>query len=101
MASPRVKSRRSHKSPVLISKLAGSSTLGSSREPPASHRHIPGRLMLRVISPAWAFVLLNQTRHDVIFPAREPPAGLAHAADVIVLGCQTEEYVEGPIGAPD
>ena len=51
--------------------------------------------------PAYAFhdypriglVLLNQTNVSVVFPTKKI-AGFPHAADVIILGCQHDGYVE-------
>jgi hypothetical protein len=40
------------------------------------------------------FLLLNESRHDVILPIRDIPQDFDHAADAIVLGCLTEDYIE-------
>lgn len=39
------------------------------------------------------FVVLNTGANSVIFPANQP-IKLTHGADVIILGCQREEYIE-------
>jgi Dolichyl-phosphate-mannose-protein mannosyltransferase len=44
--------------------------------------------------PRLGFLLLNQTRHDVVLPTREQPTELNQASDVIVLGCQQADYIE-------
>ncbi|MFH1184310.1 MAG: glycosyltransferase family 39 protein [Chloroflexota bacterium] len=44
--------------------------------------------------PRLGFLLLNQSRHDVILATRQIPWDFTHAADVIVLGCRTEDYVD-------
>jgi hypothetical protein len=44
--------------------------------------------------PRLGFLLLNATRHDVVLPIREVPQDFEHAADAIVLGCLTGDYVE-------
>ncbi len=44
--------------------------------------------------PRLGFLLLNQTRQDVLLPSRSIPAGLDHAADAIVLGCRRADYIE-------
>ena len=44
--------------------------------------------------PRLGFVLLNQTSTAAVFPIRQLPGPIPHAADVIVLGCQQEDYVE-------
>jgi len=43
--------------------------------------------------PRIGFLLLNQTSTSVVFPTKKLPA-FPHAADVIILGCQREGYVE-------
>ncbi len=40
------------------------------------------------------FLLLNQTRHDALYPSRQVPAPFPHGADAILLGCQHEDYIE-------
>jgi hypothetical protein len=40
------------------------------------------------------FLLLNQSRHDVILPSRDIPREFAHGADAIVLGCRAGDYIE-------
>jgi hypothetical protein len=40
------------------------------------------------------FVLLNQKSTSAVFPTRQVPGEIPHAADVIVLGCQKDDYVE-------
>jgi hypothetical protein len=40
------------------------------------------------------FVLLNQTRHDALYPSRQMPVPFLHGADAILLGCQHEDYIE-------
>jgi hypothetical protein len=40
------------------------------------------------------FLLLNETRHDVVLPIRGVPQDFDHAADAIVLGCLVEDYIE-------
>jgi hypothetical protein len=44
--------------------------------------------------PRIGFLLLNQSRHDVLMPIRDVPDVFPHAADAIVLGCQKEDYIE-------
>jgi len=43
--------------------------------------------------PRIGFLLLNQTSVSVVFPTKKVPE-FPHAADVIVLGCQRDGYVE-------
>ncbi|HKG54263.1 MAG TPA: hypothetical protein VKB04_08365, partial [Anaerolineales bacterium] len=43
--------------------------------------------------PRLGFLLLNQTSISVVFPSKKI-AVFPHAADVIVLGCQRDGYVE-------
>jgi 4-amino-4-deoxy-L-arabinose transferase-like glycosyltransferase len=40
------------------------------------------------------FLLLNQTSTAAVFPTRQVPGEIPHAEDVIVLGCQKDDYVE-------
>jgi len=40
------------------------------------------------------FILLNQTSTSVVFPVKNIPGVMPHAGDVIILGCQREDYVE-------
>jgi 4-amino-4-deoxy-L-arabinose transferase-like glycosyltransferase len=40
------------------------------------------------------FLLLNQTSTPAVFPTRQVPGEIPHAADAIVLGCQKDDYVE-------
>lgn len=47
--------------------------------------------------PRLGFLLLNQTRHDVVFPTKQLDGPFPQAADVIVLGCQREDYIEAAI----
>jgi len=44
--------------------------------------------------PRLGFLLLNQTRHDVVLPSRKMPQDLNHGADAIVLGCAADDYFE-------
>ncbi len=44
--------------------------------------------------PRLGFLLLNQTRSDVVFPSRQLTGPFPQAADAIVLGCQREGYIE-------
>lgn len=44
--------------------------------------------------PRLGFLLLNQSRRDVIFPSRVIPDPFPQAADAIVLGCQGADYME-------
>lgn len=44
--------------------------------------------------PRLGFLLLNQSRRDVIFPSRVIPDPFSQAADAIVLGCQGADYME-------
>jgi hypothetical protein len=44
--------------------------------------------------PRLGFLLLNDNSTSAVFPAREIPGAVPHAADVIVLGCQREDYVD-------
>jgi hypothetical protein len=39
------------------------------------------------------FIVLNESAVQVIFPSRSP-LKLTHGADVIVVGCQQDKYVE-------
>jgi hypothetical protein len=43
--------------------------------------------------PRLGFLLLNQTSLSVVFPTKKI-SGFPHAADVIILGCQRDGYVE-------
>jgi hypothetical protein len=53
-------------------------------------------------SPAFAvrdysrlgFLLINQKTTPAVFPTKKAPELIAHATDVIVLGCQQADYVE-------
>jgi Dolichyl-phosphate-mannose-protein mannosyltransferase len=40
------------------------------------------------------FLLINQTRTDSVFPAREIPAPFPQGSDAVVLGCQHPGYTE-------
>lgn len=44
--------------------------------------------------PRLGFLLLNENSTSAVFPTREIPGPVPHAADVIVLGCQRENYVD-------
>ncbi|HZJ23709.1 MAG TPA: glycosyltransferase family 39 protein [Anaerolineales bacterium] len=44
--------------------------------------------------PRLGFLLLNESSTPAVFPTREIPGPIPHAADVIVLGCQRENYVD-------
>jgi hypothetical protein len=44
--------------------------------------------------PRLGFLLLNQNSTPAVFPTREIPGPVPHAADVIVLGCRRENYVD-------
>jgi hypothetical protein len=44
--------------------------------------------------PRLGFLLLNQTRHDIVFPTRQLDGSFPQGADIIVLGCQRLDYVE-------
>ena len=44
--------------------------------------------------PRLGSLLLNQKSTPVVFPTRKAPEIAPHAADVIVLGCQKDDYVE-------
>ena len=44
--------------------------------------------------PRLGFLLLNQSRHDVILATRYIPRDFAHGADAVVLGCRSEDYVD-------
>jgi hypothetical protein len=44
--------------------------------------------------PRLGFLLLNQRSSPIVFPTRQVPGEIPHAADVIVLGCQKDNYVE-------
>jgi hypothetical protein len=47
--------------------------------------------------PRFGFLLLNQTINHVVFSARASNATISHSADVIILGCKHEDYVEARI----
>lgn len=47
--------------------------------------------------PRLGFLLLNETRHDVLLPVRKVPLDLPHGADAILLGCQAADYIEARI----
>jgi hypothetical protein len=44
--------------------------------------------------PRLGFLLLNQTRHDVIFPTRQSPEEFPHGADAVILGCLGADYID-------
>jgi hypothetical protein len=44
--------------------------------------------------PRLGFVLLNQTRRDIIFPTHTNPNNFPSTADAIILGCQRTDYIE-------
>ncbi len=44
--------------------------------------------------PRLGFVLINQSRSDVVLPSRAVPEPFPSAADAIVLGCQRVDYIE-------
>ncbi len=44
--------------------------------------------------PRLGFVLLNQTRHDVVLPTRQLSGPFPQAADAVLLGCQRGDYIE-------
>ncbi len=44
--------------------------------------------------PRMGFLLINQNVNQVVFPSREIPAPVPHAADAIVLGCRRDDYIE-------
>ncbi|HKY54431.1 MAG TPA: glycosyltransferase family 39 protein [Anaerolineales bacterium] len=44
--------------------------------------------------PRLGFLLINEHSTSAVFPAREMPGPVPHAADVIVLGCRREDYVD-------
>ena len=44
--------------------------------------------------PRLGFLLLNQTRHDIVFPTRQVDGPFTQGADVIIVGCQRADYVE-------
>jgi hypothetical protein len=44
--------------------------------------------------PRVGFLLLNQIRHDVVLPIRQPQEAFLHASDAIVLGCQRPDHIE-------
>lgn len=47
--------------------------------------------------PRLGFLLLNETRHDVVFPTRQLLGSYPHAAEVVVLGCARPDYIEARI----
>jgi len=47
--------------------------------------------------PRLGFLLLNQTRHDIVFPTRQVDGPFPQGADVIVVGCQQADYVEARV----
>ncbi len=44
--------------------------------------------------PRLGFLLLNQTRHDIVLPTRQLNGAFPHGSDIIVLGCQTSDYLD-------
>jgi hypothetical protein len=44
--------------------------------------------------PRLGFMLLNEGRQDIVFPARQINGEVPNAADVIVLGCDRGDYME-------
>lgn len=44
--------------------------------------------------PRFGFMLLNQSITSAVFPSKTASLTFPHAADVIILGCQREDYVE-------
>jgi hypothetical protein len=44
--------------------------------------------------PRLGFLLLNDSRHEVVLPIRDVPLDFEHAADAIVVGCLAEDYIE-------
>lgn len=44
--------------------------------------------------PRLGFILLDQTRHDIVFPTRQLGGQFPQAADAIVLGCKRTDYIE-------
>jgi hypothetical protein len=44
--------------------------------------------------PRLGFVLINQSRKDVVLPSRTIPDPFPSASDAIVLGCQRTDYLE-------
>jgi hypothetical protein len=44
--------------------------------------------------PRFGFVLLNDEITSALFPSRDVTLTFPHAAEVIILGCQREDYVE-------
>ncbi len=44
--------------------------------------------------PRVGFVLLNQSRHDVVVPLKQAGEGFVQGADAIILGCQRQDYIE-------
>jgi len=44
--------------------------------------------------PRLGFLLLNESRHDVVLPTREVPRDFQHAADAIVLGCLVDDHID-------
>lgn len=44
--------------------------------------------------PRVGFLLLNQSRHDVVLATRQSPEFLEHGSDAIILGCQGSEYLD-------
>jgi hypothetical protein len=44
--------------------------------------------------PRVGFVLLDESRHEVVLPIRDVPQDLEHAADAIVLGCIRDDFIE-------
>ncbi len=44
--------------------------------------------------PRMGFVLLNQSRHDVVVPLKQAGAGFEQGTDAIILGCQRQDYID-------
>jgi hypothetical protein len=44
--------------------------------------------------PRFGFMLLNDKITSAVFPSRIESLTFPHAADVIILGCMREDYVE-------
>ncbi len=44
--------------------------------------------------PRMGFVLLNESRHDVVVPLKQAGAGFVQGTDAIILGCQRADYIE-------
>jgi hypothetical protein len=47
--------------------------------------------------PRMGFLLLNESRQDVVLPMRESPQQFEHSVDAIMLGCEADGYLDARI----